>query len=98
VGADPYIILNIVYNYINIILWMIAMKLISSLILFGFSLAANAADLPTVVEGSENYDNSMCVESFFDNCNSMVCTVSDDIDCQEKCQKEAEDKCAEIKE
>lgn len=74
------------------------MKLIYPLVLLVFAASAQAADLPTVVQGSENYDKTMCVESFYDNCNSMVCTVSEDIDCQEKCQQEAEDKCAEIAE
>lgn len=57
-----------------------------------------AADLPTVVIGSENYDHDMCVQQYTDNCISTVCITSSALDCNEQCKAAAIDKCEEKEE
>ncbi|WP_058532112.1 hypothetical protein [Legionella rubrilucens] len=57
-----------------------------------------AADLPTVVIGSENYDHDMCVNQYTDNCISTVCITSSALDCNEQCKAAAIDKCEEKEE
>ncbi|WP_133138604.1 hypothetical protein [Legionella genomosp. 1] len=52
-----------------------------------------AADLPTVVIGSEKYDKQMCIERYTQDCLDSVCMTSSDTDCNDKCQSAAEDKC-----
>lgn len=59
------------------------------------SLTASAADLPTVVTGSDDYDYAMCVKQYTDNCISTVCITSSALDCNDKCKAAATDKCQE---
>ncbi|KTC99442.1 hypothetical protein [Legionella erythra] len=61
-------------------------------------LMVYAADLPTVVIGSENYDHDMCVQQYTDNCISTVCITSSALDCNEQCKAAAIDKCEEKEE
>ncbi|KTC68014.1 hypothetical protein Lbir_2616 [Legionella birminghamensis] len=70
-------------------------KLTGSVLLTGlfFPIVILAADLPTVVIGSENYDKKMCIERYTQDCLDSVCMTSSDTDCNDKCQSEAEDKC-----
>lgn len=70
-------------------------RLMTCVMAFTFSMGAMAAILPTVEAGSEEYDKTMCVERYANNCISTVCLTSEARDCQEQCRKEAEDKCRE---
>ncbi|WP_133129539.1 hypothetical protein [Legionella yabuuchiae] len=68
-------------------------QLLCALFFFLFSFCAIAADIPEVEQGAEDYDETMCVQRYTDNCINMVCLTSEERDCQEQCQKDAEDKC-----
>jgi hypothetical protein len=54
------------------------------------------AELPTVVEGAEGYDQAQCIAQGTNNCLQSICTTSSDTDCSEKCRKGAENKCREL--
>ena len=53
-----------------------------------------AADIPNVVEGSQQYDKQNCIQSYTDNCINHVCVHSEQIDCESNCRTLAQDKCA----
>ncbi|QDP72865.1 hypothetical protein FOG18_09980 [Legionella israelensis] len=72
---------------------------ISPLVFFSvlmlFTATIYAANLPTTILGAEQYDETMCVEQYQDNCISSVCLTSEERDCPDKCRKMAKDKCRE---
>jgi hypothetical protein len=69
---------------------------VSAFVLFAASV--NAADLPTVVEGSEEYSQEQCIASNTDDCIQSVCMNSEAPDCTDQCKTSAEDKCKELAE
>ena len=64
--------------------------------LFLITLNAYAVDIPTVVEGSENFSKEQCIASNTNDCIQSVCMTSSDLDCNVKCKEGAEDKCEEL--
>lgn len=60
-----------------------------------FSSAAYAVELPTTILGAEQYDETMCVQQYADNCITSVCSASGARDCPEQCRELARDKCKE---
>ncbi|MFC3907990.1 hypothetical protein ACFORL_02695 [Legionella dresdenensis] len=63
-----------------------------------FSTLANAVDNPTVVIGSEQYSQSECLNKTIDDCINNICMNSEDTNCQENCNQDAQDKCQEAEE
>lgn len=59
------------------------------------SLLSQAADDTTVVEESELYDQKMCVERTANDCVSTICLTSEERDCTDQCQVDAQAKCNE---
>ncbi|KTD21695.1 hypothetical protein [Legionella londiniensis] len=60
-----------------------------------FPMINHAAEIPTVEEGAEVYDEKMCVDRYANECINTVCLTSEARDCQDKCYQEAKDKCLE---
>lgn len=56
---------------------------------------SQAANLPTVEQGAEYFDEKMCVERYTNQCINTVCSTSRERDCQDRCLKGAKDKCRE---
>ncbi|AHE67705.1 hypothetical protein [Legionella oakridgensis] len=63
--------------------------------LFFLTGMLHAADIPDVVIGDDQYNQDMCVERSANDCINTMCLTSEDRDCQDKCQTDAEDKCKE---
>lgn len=64
----------------------------------GFSAMVNAADIPSVVEGAEEYSKEQCEATAANDCIESLCQTSSDIDCEDKCRTTAVDKCKEMNE
>lgn len=60
-----------------------------------FSAVILAADIPDDVEGTQAIDSVECVGNNTDICINSACLTSEDVDCEDNCQKMAEEKCAE---
>lgn len=60
------------------------------------SLSLFAADIPTVVEGAENFNKEACISSNTNDCIQSVCLTSSELDCNDQCKKAAIDKCEEL--
>ncbi len=52
-----------------------------------------AADIPSVDEGSSDYDSTTCIDEYSQNCINNTCLTSEELDCQQTCRKMAVDKC-----
>lgn len=66
---------------------------VCGLCLNSFGTLSFAADLPTVVEGSENYTKEQCIANYTNQCIESICPTSSSLDCSQKCKIDAEDKC-----
>ena len=65
-----------------------------SIIFLGlFSGAVSAVDNPQDVMGSEKFDAMKCITENAETCINSICLNSEQIDCQENCQKMAKEKC-----
>lgn len=62
----------------------------------GFSVLANAADIPAVVEGQEKYSKEECIASATNDCIQSLCETSSELDCEDQCRTSANDKCKEM--
>ncbi|MCP0914275.1 MULTISPECIES: hypothetical protein [Legionella] len=58
-----------------------------------FSLTVNAADDPPNIADAENLDAKMCVDNTANDCVNTVCLNSEERDCIEQCQADAQAKC-----
>ncbi len=72
----------------------IKMKRIILLFLLALSPElSQAADDPDVVIVNENTSEAMCVQRATNVCINSECLNSDELDCSQQCQKDAEDAC-----
>ncbi|WP_133126894.1 hypothetical protein [Legionella nagasakiensis] len=62
---------------------------------FSFSGVLQAADIPTIDIGAEQYNQDMCVERYANECINTICLTSEERDCQDQCRTDAVDKCEE---
>lgn len=59
-----------------------------------FSFAAEAADVPDMVNSNASYQEQLCINNAYNNCLNVICPNSPDINCDDKCVKDAKTKCA----
>jgi hypothetical protein len=60
-----------------------------------FSFLVSAADLPSDVDGAQQFDQLTCVDEATQNCIDDACLTSEDIDCEGNCGRLAQQKCQE---
>lgn len=70
-------------------------QLLACMLASSLAFGANAADIPEVDAGDAGYDAEMCVENTANDCINTICLTSEERDCQDQCQKDAEDFCDE---
>lgn len=70
--------------------------LLRVLLLFSLPVFAQAADIPTNVEGTEQLSQEECVANNTNDCIQSVCTTSSELDCNDQCQKSATEKCQNL--
>jgi len=58
-----------------------------------FSGAGLAVDNPQDAMGSEKFDSMKCITENAETCINSICLNSDQVDCQDNCQKTAQEKC-----
>ncbi|STY28995.1 Uncharacterised protein [Legionella wadsworthii] len=58
-----------------------------------FSFSIFAANIPQDALGAQKFDRTQCIHNTKQDCITSQCLNSDEIDCQENCQKMAESKC-----
>jgi hypothetical protein len=69
------------------------MKKLSWVIMFLIPIHCQAADDPTVTLDNANYNEQMCIQNTANDCVNTVCLNSEDLDCTDKCEADAEEKC-----
>ena len=58
------------------------------------SSAVYAADVPQIVIQNNENSKKMCIERAANDCINTICVDSPDLNCTDKCQSDAESKCA----
>lgn len=58
-----------------------------------FPIYSHAADDPPVIIDDSNYKQQMCVQNTAQDCINTMCLNSEDINCPDKCQTDAQEKC-----
>ena len=71
------------------------MRIFMIILCYCTALFSQAANLPTVEQGAQHFDQKMCVERYTNQCINTVCSTSGERHCQDKCLKGAKDKCKE---
>ncbi|WP_419418991.1 hypothetical protein ACNVED_10605 [Legionella sp. D16C41] len=66
--------------------------IVFSLIVFS-PLATFAANIPTIVQGTQRFNMDMCIQNNKNDCVNANCLTSTDTDCIPKCANQAVDKC-----
>lgn len=58
-----------------------------------FPICGYAADDPTVIIDDSEYKQQMCVQNKTQDCINTVCLTSEERDCTDKCETDAEQTC-----
>lgn len=69
------------------------MKLIAIVLVGLFSFSVSAVDIPSDDLGAQQFDKLKCIDETAQTCVNSICLNSDQIDCQDNCQKMAKEKC-----